>query len=235
MDGAGTLLGPQLNHLHRWFDLRCLAIAPDDVTGWRSLAHKVCQLISEAISPQQSRRRWVYLCGESFGGCLAMQVLTEAPYLFGRLILVNPASSFKRLPWMQLSSYFTRTMPSLLYEYGSRGLVPFLIESHRVAPGDRRALQSAMAAVPAKTAAWRMNLLSRFEVERLPLERMTHPVLLVAGGSDRLLPSHREAKSLQARFPNAQLTILPDSGHACLLESSTNLEAIMRQHDFLDL
>ena len=100
-------------------------------------------------------------------------------------------------------------------------------------PGERAALESAMGAVPAKTAAWRMSLLSHFEVERLPLERMTHPVLLIAGGCDRLLPSIREVKGLVARFPTAQLTLLPKSGHACLLEREVNLQRILRQQQFL--
>ncbi|MEL6456477.1 MAG: alpha/beta hydrolase, partial [Cyanobacteria bacterium J06623_5] len=90
-----------------------------------------------------------------------------------------------------------------------------------------------MGKVPATTAAWRMELLSRFNVERLPLERMTHPVLLVVGGNDRLLPSSREGKSLVQRFPNAKLTRLPKSGHACLLETDTNLQQILNQHQFL--
>ena len=183
--------------------------------------------------PQKRVRRSVYLCGESFGGCLAMHVLTHAPELFDRVILINPASSFRRLPWMQLGQMITQRLPSNVYRYGALGLVPFLIDPFRVARRDRKALEKAMDAVPPKTAAWRMSLLSRFEVERLPLERMAHPVLLVAGGSDRLLPSQREVRDLGRRFPNAQQHLLPKSGHACLLEQGVNLQKIMRQYEFI--
>lgn len=79
-----------------------------------------------------------------------------------------------------------------------------------------------------------MGMLGSFEVERLPLERMNHPVLLIAGGNDRLLPSKREVNSLQARFPNSQMVLLPDSGHACLLERDTHLQQILDQHHFLE-
>jgi pimeloyl-ACP methyl ester carboxylesterase len=234
MDGTGTLLRPQLDRLAPWFDLRCVAISPDDTTGWEPLARQVSQLISaEVLSSQRPSRRSVYLCGESFGGCLAMQVLTLSPHLFDRVILVNPASSFRRLPWMHLGSMLTQQLPALAYRYSALGLAPFLMDPFRVARCDRKALEAAMGSVPAKTAAWRMGLLSGFEVERLPLERMTHPVLLIAGESDRLLPSKREAQSLQARFPNSQLMLLPNSGHACLLERDTNLQKILRQHGFL--
>ena len=162
-----------------------------------------------------------------------MQVLTHAPELFDRVILVNPASSFRRLPWMQLGQMITQRIPSNVYRYGALGLVPFLIDPFRVKSGERKALEKAMDAVPAKTAAWRMSLLSDFQVERLPLERMAHPVLLIAGGSDRLLPSKREVRALHSRFPNAQQYLLPKSGHACLLEKDVNLYSILQQSGFL--
>lgn len=259
MDGTGTLLRSQLDRLVPWFDIRCVAISNQDNIDWEPLARQISDLIESALAADssknsgknsskkraqphpnpkegasQGRRRAVYLCGESFGGCLAMQVLSLSPHLFDRVILVNPASSFRRLPWMQLGSMITRQLPDLAYRYSARGLVPFLIEANRVPKRDQVALEKAMGSVPAKTAAWRMLLLSRFEAERLPLERMNQPVLLIAGGQDKLLPSIREARSLQRRFPNAQLTILPNSGHACLLEWDVNLPKILRQHNFLD-
>ncbi|MFK8181865.1 MAG: alpha/beta fold hydrolase [Phormidesmis sp.] len=283
MDGAGTLLQPQLDVLAPHFDVRCLSIPPTDDAGWNRLTHQVVRLIREELtrairkvsasqlnlpSAQPSSgprkdltkssltgrrrgrrkglmqkddgvdaiskpaRRSVYLCGESFGGCLAMHVLTQAPDLFDRVVLVNPASSFRRLPWMQLGQMITQQLPSTLYRYSALGLVPFLINPFRVGPHERKSLEQAMGAVPPKTAAWRMSLLSGFELERLPLERMAHPVLLVAGGRDRLLPSKREVQSLCGRFPNAQQHLLPNSGHACLLENGVNLQKIMQQYGF---
>jgi len=234
MDGSGRLLRPQIEGITPLFDIRCLALGAQDESEWQPLARRVSQAISqELLTSPTERRRMVYLCGESFGGCLAMQVLALSPHLFDRIILVNPASSFRRLPWMQLGPLITRRLPNLAYRYSSKGILPFLIEPSRVSRRDRVALESAMEAVPAKTAAWRMSLLSQFEVERLPLERMTHPVLLIAGGNDRLLPSKRETKSLLARFPNAQLVLLPQSGHACLLETETNLKKILVRENFL--
>lgn len=236
MDGAGTLFRPQISRLTPWFDIRCVSIARKDKSGWERLARKVTELIRgelPALDSKGGRRRAVYLCGESFGGCLAMHVLTQSPDLFERAILINPASSFRRLPWMHLGSLITRRLPSSAYQFSSLGLVPLLIEQHRVSRRDRKDMTAAMGAVPAKTASWRMKLLSEFESERLPLERMTHPVLLIAGENDRLLPSKREVEGLLSRFPNAQMKVLPNSGHACLLESETNLQRILREADFL--
>ncbi len=230
MDGTGALLHTQLDRLTPWFDIRCVNISPSNLNNWERLARQVSQLI---IDETGDRRRTIYLCGESFGGCLAMQVLTQSPHLFTRVILVNPASSFRRLPWMQLGPLLTQQLPNMAYRYSAKGLVPFLIEPFRVDRSDRKALEQAMGSVPAKTAAWRMGMLGKFEVERLPLERMNHPALLIAGGNDRLLPSKRENKSLLARFPNAQSILLPESGHACLLERDVDLQQILQQHQFL--
>ena len=49
-----------------------------------------------------SPTRPVYLLGESFGGLLAAAVAIERPDLVDRLILVNPATSFKRSVWPTL-------------------------------------------------------------------------------------------------------------------------------------
>lgn len=236
MDGSGRLLRPQVERLVPYFDIRCVALNAKNRSDWRSLAFQVSRLISQEADDYIEKFEdtpAIYLCGESFGGCLAMQLLTLSPQLFDRVILINPASSFRKLPWMQLGPMITRQLPSLAYRYSSQGLIPFLIEPHRVARRDRVALSNAMESVPAKMAAWRMDLLRKFEVERLPLEKMTHPVLLIAGGNDRLLPSKRETQSLLKRFPNAQFVLLPRSGHACLLETKTNLYQILKDHHFL--
>lgn len=256
MDGTGKLFQAQAEKLSRWFDLRCLVLPPQQRTDWQTLTHQVSQLISgelekESVVPESKvsgsrpnrkgsrlksspdRRREVYLCGESFGGCLAMQVLAHSPHLFEKIILINPASSFRRVPWMQLGPLITHRVPNLVYRYGAQGLIPFLIEPFRVDWRDRVALANAMGSVPAKTAAWRMGLLGKFDIERIPLERMTHPVLIIVGENDRLLPSKREAKSLVARFPNAKQVLLPGSGHACLIESQTDLSQILRAQQFL--
>lgn len=237
MDGTGKLFHAQADKLSHWFDLRCLSLPPQERTDWQTLTHQVSTLIENELEKDSTtpsgRRRAVYLCGESFGGCLAMRVLTYSPHLFEKVVLINPASSFRRLPWMHLGPLITQQMPNLVYRYGAQGLIPFLIEPFRVNRRDRMALADAMGSVPAKTAAWRMGLLGKFDIERLPLERMTHPVLIIVGGNDRLLPSKREADSLVARFPSAKKTLLPKSGHACLIESKTDLAQILKAQKFL--
>lgn len=232
MDGTGQLLRSQTSGLETSFDIRCLAIPPDDLTNWDVLATKVINLIQEEIAKQEQPRA-VYLCGESFGGCLALRVATQAPQLFDRLVLVNPASSFKRRPWIQWGSSLTRWLPETWYQISSVGLLPFLASFGRILPEDRQALLTAVQSVPQKTSIWRLSLLNEFDITDEQLRCLTQPVLLLASAADRLLPSLAEAERLAAVLPNVTTVVLPDSGHACLLEANVNLYEIMRQHNFL--
>ncbi|MEM8809572.1 MAG: alpha/beta hydrolase [Cyanobacteria bacterium P01_G01_bin.38] len=230
MDGTGQLLQTQLRDLHQEFDIRCLALSAQNDWSWSQLADQVISLIrAEITEPSPS----VYLCGESFGGCLALQVVIKAPQLIDRLILVNPASAFRRLPWMRLGAIVSAFLPDELHTLGMHGLVPFLIAQHRVAPADRKALWQAMASVPPKTASRRLALLKQFDVDQLPLASIRQPTLLIAGDADRLLPSVTESQRLAQQLPNAQTLTLPGSGHACLIETQVNLYGLMQGAQFL--
>ncbi|HEY9749870.1 MAG TPA: alpha/beta hydrolase [Allocoleopsis sp.] len=232
MDGTGQLLRSQTAGLETGFDIRCLAIPPDDLTSWDVLAAKVIHLIEAEIAKQEHPRN-TYLCGESFGGCLALKVVVQAPHLFDRLILVNPASSFKRRPWIHWGSSLTQWLPESWYQVSSVGLLPFLASFGRILPEDRHALLEAVQSVPQKTSIWRLSLLSEFELEEQRLRCLNQPVLLLASAADRLLPSLSEAKRLATILPNVTTVVLPESGHACLLEADINLYDIMQQHNFL--
>jgi pimeloyl-ACP methyl ester carboxylesterase len=231
MDGTGRLLRSQTAGLERGFDVRCLAIPADDLTSWEVLTQKVVALIHAQLA--EAGKRPVYLCGESFGGCLAMQVALHSPWLFDRLILVNPASSFHRRPWIAWGSQITRYLPESLYSLSSRLLLPFLANLERLAASDRVALLEAMESVPQETSIWRLSLLNQFHLPPAQLRRLTLPVLLLASGSDRLLPSLPEVHYLATVLPKTRVFVLPHSGHACLLEADVNLYEIMEKHNFL--
>lgn len=232
MDGSGQLLRTQTDGLEASFDVRCLAIPRDDLTSWDELVSNVLNLIHGEIknTPQRS----VYICGESFGGCLAQKVAVSAPHLFKRIILLNPASSFQTRPFFSWGSQFTDFIPNLFYDLGAFGLLPFLASLPRMSSGDRQELLKAMRSVPPETVRWRISLLREFYIDEYKLSKLTQPILLIAGANDRLLPSTTEALRLGNIFPNAKILVLPESGHACLLEKDINLYEIMRQNNFLE-
>lgn len=232
MDGTGQLLYTQTAKLETGFDIRCLVIPPDDLTSWDELTEKVVALV-EGERAQRSADQPIYLCGESFGGCLALKMAVYAPHLFSHIVLVNPAFSFHHQPLMRWGGPLIRWFPDFLYESSAVGLLPSLAALERILPDDRRALLKAMKTVPKETSLWRMALLRSFELDALPLNKIQQPVLIIASGSDRLLPSVSDAQQLSSLLPNAKRYILPKSGHACLLEKDVDLYQIFKGQNFL--
>ncbi len=232
MDGTGQLLRSQTAGLEVAFDVRCLAIPQDDLHSWDELTKLVVDLIK--VEAEKNPDRAVYLCGESFGGCLAMKVAIAAPDLFDRIILVNPASSFHRRPWLNWVSQLIYLLPLCLYEVGALALLPFLVSLERILPRDRQDVLKIVRSVPPQTVLWRLSLVREFDVNENELRRLAQPVLIIASAFDRLLPSLTEARRLVKILLNAQLVVLPNSGHACLLEQDINLYEIMQAENFLD-
>ncbi len=233
MDGTGELLRCQINSgLGRAFDIRCLAIPNDDLSGWDALAERVIQLIRAELKAGRHKRP-VYLCGESFGGCLSLLVALRSHKLVDRLILVNPASSFNRQPLLPWGSQFVSWFPAMIYPVSTVGLLPFLASLGRLARRERQDLLRAMQSLPQATTSWRLSLLREFKLAEAHWRTLSQPVLAIAGGADRLLPSVEEAQRLANCLPNAKIVLLPDSGHACLLERDVDLYQILESENFI--
>ncbi len=232
MDGTGRLLRSQTKGLETAFDVRALAIPPDDLNNWDDLASVVVNLVEEELNKAPSRS--VYLCGESFGGCLAMKVALRSPDLFNRIILINPASSFNLRPLLRYGAQLNHWVPEFLHGVSALVLLPFLSNLERTTPRDRHALLEAMQSVPARIANWRISMVTEFDVDETQLRRLTQPALVIAGAADRLLPSVQEAERLVNSLPNAKKVILRESGHACLLEKDVCLFDIMKNQNFLE-
>lgn len=225
MDGTGKLLHTQLAGLMAAFDIRCLSIPPDDFSNWESLVQQTVNLIAREQKRVPSRP--IYLCGESFGGCLALKLAAHCPDLCDRLILVNPASACRRQPWLSWGAAVAEWLSEPLYQLSTLGLLPFLVAPQRVSRPNRLALLAAMQSVRPASAAWRLSLLNQFDLAQLPLDNIGQPVLIIAAAADRLLPSVSEAERLVSYLPNAQKVLLPESGHACLLEREVKLGDIL--------
>ncbi|HLP91783.1 MAG TPA: alpha/beta hydrolase [Nostocaceae cyanobacterium] len=232
LDGTGKLLRQQTAGLEISFDVRCLTIPRKDLTNWDTLTKNVINLIHTELEKSSSRS--VYLCGESFGGCLAMKVAVQSPQLFKRIILINPASALKLQPILDWTSQLSYLVPSCLYDIGTIGLLPFIAALPRIPRSVRYELLKTMRSVPSETLNWRLLLLREFDVTREQLQTLTQSVLLIVSGSDRLLPSHLEIQRLESILPNSKTVILPYSGHACLLEADINLYKILQKQQFLE-
>ncbi|MDE5075336.1 MAG: alpha/beta hydrolase [Trichodesmium sp. St5_bin2_1] len=226
MDGTGKLLRSQLSRLSTAFDIRCLSIPQNDLSTWDQLSEKTINLIK--IEQEAAPKRPVYLCGESFGGCLALKVALNTPELLDKLILVNSATSFSQQPIVKYGSYLTQYLPTYLYRLSVAATLPFLGALGQIEPEERQALLRAMQSVSQHSAIWRLGLMRSFEVKKNELKNFPKSTLIIASAADRLLPSVSQAKFLVKYLPKAQMVILPNSGHACLLEADVDLYEIIR-------
>ncbi len=234
MDGTGELLHRQVEKLSHFFKIRCLSIPQTNCSNWSSLVNQIIGLIQKEINhnPQFST---VYLCGESFGGCLAIKVALDAPELIEKMVLINPASSFTQRPLLSWGSELIQWIPDILHRTSTVGFLPFLAALGRMERQDYQALLKAMQSVPPSVVTWRLRLLRDFQVDDAQLKQLTQPILTLVSDSDRLLPSVAEGKRLVNCVPNGNLVILPDSGHACLLEREVDLANLLQKHNFLPI
>ncbi len=232
LDGTGQLLHTQTATLEKVFDVRSLVIPADALTSWDSLSQQVMNLIEVERCKQPKRK--IYLCGESFGGCLAIKVALRSQRLFHRIILVNPASCFHQKPLIGGALQLAQFIPDLFYQVGTYGVLPFLGALERMEKRDRDHLLKAMKSVPPETFQWRLSLLHKFKVSPGEFERLKQPVLLIAGTADRIINSVAEVHRLSRFLPNTKTVLLPNSGHACLLEREVDLSKLLHRYNFLD-
>lgn len=237
LDGTGRLLHRQAKLLSQFFNIRCLSYPFETEESWQSLTNKAINLVEQEIN-QLSKRGIapppIYLLGESFGGCLALKMVSQKPYLFSKVILVNPASAFRFRPWLNIGGIVTRLLPENIHQVSCLGLLPFLAALGRLDNCDRQALLKAMRSLPQSAVSWRISLLNEFNLKKETLSKLSVSFLILASQCDRLLPSLEEARRLSHILPNRRIKILPESGHACLLETDFNLIEILKEANFLD-
>lgn len=226
-----ALLKLETRGLEAGFDVRCLVIPLNNFMDWKQLTESAIALIQAELEriPQEA----VCLCGESWGGCLALKLIEYAPHLFKRLILVNSASSFHRIPWLNQSPRLLAWIPPLLYKFSPLVILCLTSALTRISLTRLQILWKAAQAAPKQTAQYRLSQLSEFQIDETQLHQFTHPVLLIASQADRVLPSVTEAQRLSEIFPAAQVIVLPDSGHTCLIEEDINLYQILQAQRFI--
>ncbi|MBF2097217.1 MAG: alpha/beta fold hydrolase [Gloeomargaritaceae cyanobacterium C42_A2020_066] len=228
MDGTGDLFHTQAPSLDPHFAVHSLQLPPYAYPDWLALVTATWTTLTQHFPDTP-----VVLCGESFGGCLALKLAAYAPERVAGLILVNPASSFAHQGWLVQGSRWVDWLPPGVFGLSHWVLLPFLVDLTRLRPADRQRLMEAMRAVPHAVCQNRLALLREFDLTPETLARLSQPTLILASAQDRLLPSLAEAERLVSHLPRATYEVLPNSGHACLLETDVHLTPILDRQRWL--
>jgi pimeloyl-ACP methyl ester carboxylesterase len=113
-------------------------------------------------------------------------------------------------------------------------LLPLLASLNRIAAQDRDLILKVMQSVQFRSAMWRISLIEKFEISIQQLQQVKQPTLVITSGNDRLLPSQAEGKFLVQQIPRSSLHLIPEGGHAVLLEQDIDLHKILSMHGFLE-
>jgi len=253
LDGAGLGARRQFPALSRRFDVRLLALRPEDRRTLPELVDGVERAVLAATAGDPPSRP-VYLLGESMGGMLALLAAARlGAERCHRLVLVNPATSFARSVWADAGPLLPG-LPDPLYEALPLGLAPVLGDPLRLAaaavdPGSPLPAQASQlaaglgsmgstlgeltVALPKETLAHRMQLLREgAEAAEAALADVEQRVLVLCSENDLLLPSREEGERLKRRLLRCETRVLEGSGHAALQEGGMDLLAILEDTGF---
>ncbi|KAJ3681288.1 hypothetical protein LUZ60_015777 [Juncus effusus] len=248
MDGVGTGLVRHHERLCKIFNVWCLHIPVHDRTPLEGLV----TYIEKTIRSEQSRAkgRPVYVIGESIGACLALAVAARNPNLDLVLILANPATSFDKTWFRDISSLLLDVLPDRLHvpipyffsllsgnyikmtsnykreELSVEEAIPVFSEGlSNLLPS----LSFLGKILPKESLVWKLKLLkeaSSYVNSRL--NSVKCQTLILVSGNDEILPSREEAERLYSILPNCRTRLFKDSGHALLLEGGIDLVTIIK-------
>lgn len=178
-----------------------LADGPADVVGVAALTERVAGMLESAPG---------VLCGSSLGGHLALRVAHAFPERVRGLILCG-ASGVEEAP-----------EPALLPRRPDRAFVAAQMRRifHDPAHVTEDAITERLALIATPERVARLIRIARaFRQDdlRARLPEITAPTLLLWGDQDQITPPSA-ARTLAAALPDARLVLLPDCGHAPMIE-----------------
>ena len=173
------------------------------------------------------------LIGNSLGAGTALRTALDHPARVERLVLMGaggslPIHSVYPTPGlMKMFGYYGGDGPS---ERKLRAILDELVYDPRLIPPELFAARLAASMRPDVIAnpplRQRAAALARDDLWREPLYRVKHPVLLIWGREDKVIPL--DAAFLYARtLPNAELHVFPRCGHWAQWEKADAFNALV--------
>jgi pimeloyl-ACP methyl ester carboxylesterase len=233
LDGIGNYSASAIGKLNSVFEVWKMATIAEDRSNFMELAAFVIKAVEVFDEP-------VTLVGESFGGLLAAYVALRAKKgTIGKLVLINPATSFDKTNWNLVAPIIANTgiafpligMSALLataVDIAQIQRVGFKIASTMTTPESALKVANSLLGagkflldlIPAETLAWRIS--KWFGAGTTVMEgkysQILAPTLILVGKNDRLLPSRAEGRRLKKEMTGSSIVEVKefDIGHALL-------------------
>ena len=212
--GSGDNLGSLAKAISESFrvyslDLRNHGRSPHtDRMDYPAMAEDVAEFMDDQSIPS------AHLLGHSMGGKTAMQLALDEPQRVRKLVVADIAPVEYGPRHEDIMAGLTAVNTSSIQ---SRRQADEMLAEHVADSGVRGFLLKSLARQADGSYSLLMNL-SAIEANYSKLGEANHgtpfngDTLFIKGGeSDYILPEHADA--VMARFPNAQLRVLPDTGH----------------------
>src|SRR5215831_2114862 len=222
LDGTGELFYKQAPALARSYRVVTFRLRESGRFTYDDLTGDVATIIKET---GESRATVV---GESFGGTIAMQFAIRFPEMVERLIVVNSFPRFRPRWKIKIAATFASVVPPQFTWQARRGANRLGLLVDGVNAEDRRRFFQAVRGVKSEGYARRLRLIAELDIENR-LSEIQAPTLFIAGTKDPLIKSVREARTMAARAPNADVKIIDGAGHACLLGNKVILADLLAE------
>jgi pimeloyl-ACP methyl ester carboxylesterase len=217
IDGTALLFYRQLPTLASRFDVVAFPLPAVDphLMTMASLADDLAALVGEISG------RGAILCGESFGGALAMTTALRHPDAVRGLVIVNSFPRIDQRVKLRVAPALLKAMP-----WGAMPLVRRYTSAHlhspHALPEDIHEFLERAKQIDRDAYIRRLEILQDFDI-RDDLHLLDVPTLFLAGDLDRLLPSVRWARYMHERVAASRVHVLEGYGHVCLINHDLDL------------
>lgn len=252
IDGRGGSISGQMKEAEEesMYDISAIHYPHGNRQSMEQLAEEVICLIAKDAGGEP-----VTIIGESMGGAISLLCASanqarrfrqDSSLDIELLLLINPASSYKRSQFRELwelilsvdisQDVYKNMLPSVL--------LPLLLDPksmrHNIRPELLPRLEKLLLSLrsfaeilPQKSLRWRIDLLKSFHMSHeqyksLSEENGPRKVALIATLNDNMLPSFSELQKLERLIPGLYSMLLPYGGHAPSFDVRFSLSAFLR-------